>query len=91
MQINATLNAKGAFKDANHAIQVKHIGQGTVLTLKVSKTEFKKQFGVIVNATVGPEALKGIGLKVSLGSNVFAGNVDLTYKSKINVSATLVK
>ncbi len=85
----ATLNGNGIYKDPVHAIQIKHIGQGTIVTFKVAKDEFKQQFGMIVNANIPPTQIPALGVMVSIGGNTFAGNVSATYSSKINNYAKL--
>ncbi|HLX64913.1 MAG TPA: PKD domain-containing protein [Planctomycetota bacterium] len=91
LSFNAVLDGHGMYHDAQHAIQTKNIGTNTILTFKVSKSEFKQSFKMIVNANVAPETIPGMGIGINLGGSCFAGNVDVTYSSKINVNAELNK
>ncbi len=86
-----TLDSHGAFKDATHQVKTKHIGQNTVLTLKVAKSDLKVPLGLTSNATIKKELIPALGTSVTIGTVNFITNVPVVYKSKAGGTGTLKK
>jgi|GEM_PF-503812 len=91
LQVTGTFDGNGAFKTSTRAVQTKNIGSNTILTLKISKEEFKKKFAMFVNANISNQSISGIGVQVTVNGKRYASNLSGIYNSKINVLGVLQK